>query len=331
MSGRSPSGGVIPPRTVQRAFRFGRGLYYTVIHPTPGAHPVPIKTLTVGGTVYHLTLAGRFRPHTPAELQAIKESVRAGGIRRDVRTYRDTTLGLDNCVLDGIARLTVAKDLGLDAVPVKKCGSLTTEEAYREAIVHNDHRRHDSPEELQKRRRERVERVAGLRAAGKSLPVIAELEGVSIAQVRRDLDEHSGLPGGKPEPKSEGAGVLGGTPAPAPAATTGKDGKAYRIIPAKAAPAPAPTPAPTPAPPPQPAKPVPAALRATAPRPAFDWAALEVAYLELRRLTDAAAAHHGESGSPTHTGALRALDAYHTLVLTPEKKALSWRTRLLAS
>jgi len=76
--------------------------------------------------------------------------------------------------------------------------------AYIEAK--NDHKRHLTPEEEESNRQERIGRVVQARTEQKSLRTIAEQEGVSVAQVRRDL---SAVPGGTP------------------ATVTGRDGKTY--------------------------------------------------------------------------------------------------------
>ncbi len=76
----------------------------------------------------------------------------------------------------------------------------------------NDLRRHDPVEQQKRRRADRVKRMTTAREEGQSLRTIAENEGVSETQARRDLAKGSGAPGG-------------GAPAPTGGKVTGKDGK----------------------------------------------------------------------------------------------------------
>lgn len=76
----------------------------------------------------------------------------------------------------------------------------------------NDHRRHETQEQAIKRAEERRQRVAAAHASGMSQRAIAEQEGISQTQIRRDL-EGSGEPGGAPEPVND--------------TVQGRDGKLY--------------------------------------------------------------------------------------------------------
>jgi hypothetical protein len=145
-----------------------------------------LRTIDHDGITYTCPLSDRFRRHTPAELAMMTESVREHGIQNPVRTYHDTTLDVSACVLDGEGRLEAAVATGTE-VPILPMGPLTTDEAYALAVVFNDHRRQDTPEAVQQRRRERIERVAAARAGGKSTRQIADAEGVSQSQVVADL------------------------------------------------------------------------------------------------------------------------------------------------
>ena len=77
--------------------------------------------------------------------------------------------------------------------------------------IANDRRRHETPAQQKKRAEARCKRVAKAREQGQSIRSIAEAEGVSNVQVRRDLtkDIRLGVPGGAPE------------------RVTGADGKSY--------------------------------------------------------------------------------------------------------
>jgi hypothetical protein len=188
-----------------------------------------MKTITYDGVTYHCTLTDRFRRHTDAERDAMRESIMADGVgvRHPIRVYRDTTLGLPNCVLDGEGRLEIVAACGYGGAPFHDEGELTTDEAYELAKVDNDHRRQDDPEAVRKRR---VERVAVKRSEGKSLQVIADEEQVSKSQVRRDIEEAKSQPVEESEHRT--------VPPPAqlnPKKVVGKDGKTRTATPKKSA------------------------------------------------------------------------------------------------
>jgi hypothetical protein len=79
---------------------------------------------------------------------------------------------------------------------------------------------------LQRRRQERIGRVAEARAEGQSLRAIAEAEEISVAQVNRDLESASTVPGGTVKPTDGKVTGMDGRqqpatkPKPAPVATT---------------------------------------------------------------------------------------------------------------
>jgi hypothetical protein len=96
-------------------------------------------------------------------------------------------------------------------------------------------RRHkqDDPEAVRKRR---IERVAAAKASGKSERAIAEAEGVSKTQVRRDLADAQVVPPGPPDTSSTATEPIENghaeteqpqTPPPKPPKVTGRDGKEY--------------------------------------------------------------------------------------------------------
>lgn len=161
-----------------------------------------MKTICVNGVVYHCPLSARFRRHTDAEREAMRETAAAGGIEYAVKLYYDTTLNLPNCILDGEGRAEIALSCGV-RLPTVHVGELTTEQAYTRALGMNDARRHEDPEAIRQRRRERIERVAEKRREGKSIRTIAEEEEVSKSQIERDLEEaKSTVPPGTVEPES---------------------------------------------------------------------------------------------------------------------------------
>lgn len=163
----------------------------------------PMKMLVYAGVTYHCPLSPKYRRHNTGERERMASS---GDIEYPVLIYRDKTLGLSNCILDGEGRLETAIENG-NIIEFKKVREMTTEEAFERSKALNDARRHDDMAAIQKRR----ERVSEARAEGKSIRVIAEEEGISKSTVERDLE--SGSPT-----------VPGGTVAPPPK-ITGKDGR----------------------------------------------------------------------------------------------------------
>lgn len=166
-----------------------------------------MRTIDYQGVTYKLPFSERFRRHTKPERHLLQTSIAENGIKQPVLVYEDTEHG-DDCILDGEGRLTAASGMNGVTVPFKKIGRMTTAEAYEQAKIYNDHRRQDDPETIQKRRKERIERVAEARSEGQSLRTIAENEGVSQEQVRKDLKK-SGVNRLTPEPEK----------------VTGRDGK----------------------------------------------------------------------------------------------------------
>lgn len=85
---------------------------------------------------------------------------------------------------------------------------------------------------MKQRREERRDRIAAARADGQSLRAIAETEGISESQVRRDL-ESSGAPHGAPASTNQAVSVTEtskndvSTDTPGILSVTGKDGITY--------------------------------------------------------------------------------------------------------
>lgn len=171
----------------------------------------PMKTLVYAGVTYHCPLSPKYRRHNPGERERMASS---GDIEYPVLIYRDKTLGLSNCILDGEGRLETAIENG-NIIEFKKVREMTTEEAFERSKALNDARRHDDMAAIQKRR----ERVSESRAEGKSLRTIADEEGVSKTTVRNDLD----------------AATVQGCPVEPATKITGKDGRKRTSSPRKKA------------------------------------------------------------------------------------------------
>lgn len=165
-----------------------------------------LQTVTHGLKTFALPFAELFRPLTAAEDAALRASARAVGIGHPVFTYDSDTFGRD-CVIDGANRLRIASEEELD-IRIEKL-RVTDEVARTLAEDLNAVRRQVTPQEAKEARARRIGQVAEMRQAGQSLRAIAAEVGVSVPQVRRDLEE---------------AGV---TSAQVPT-VTGVDGKVYR-------------------------------------------------------------------------------------------------------
>jgi len=137
------------------------------------------------------------------ELQLLIEDMRAHGY-----DARFPIVIHEDAILDGRNRQRAADKAGVVHVPeVDLPQDVDPVMFVRRA---NEHRRHLDQAWLQKRREERVKRVAAGTREGKSLRVIAEEEKISEKQVREDLKK---------------SGAEGSAPAPPDGKVTGKDGK----------------------------------------------------------------------------------------------------------
>ena len=124
----------------------------------------------------------------------------------------------ERMILDGRNRWIASREADVKPTFVNFTG--TQEQARWFVQAANEERRHLGVEWLQRRREERRDRAAAARQQGKSLRTIAEEEGVSESQIRRDLEEaKSTAPPGAVEPP-EGK-------------VTGKDGRTRTATPKK--------------------------------------------------------------------------------------------------
>jgi hypothetical protein len=129
---------------------------------------------------YH-DLANQWPLMEGGEFAAFKES-----IRKDIKIRVPVVL-LDGKILDGRNRQRVAQELGMP-LPVRDF-NLEIDGAPEEFVIAmNDDRRHEGPDVVAKRRRERQLRVAAKREKGESTRAIAKEEGISQTQVCKDLE-----------------------------------------------------------------------------------------------------------------------------------------------
>jgi ParB-like chromosome segregation protein Spo0J len=181
------------------------------------------ETIAIGETTYTILFPDLVRPLSKREYQDLKESIDKYGIKIPV------AIDEDNGILDGANRTRIAAELGLPVIPTRIVECANTEEKRQLALSLNIDRRHLSPEERRQIVEARRQRVQEKRAAGKSLRAIAEEEGVSHVQVKKDLEGDSGVNQLTPvENESKPSAVDRSEPtAPAPVTVKGRDGKRY--------------------------------------------------------------------------------------------------------
>lgn len=150
--------------------------------------------------------------HRLAEQYPLMPSKDLNDLEADMRLtgydHRFPIVTFQGAILDGRNRFIAADRAEVKPVYVAFTGT----EAEADLFVQraNEHRRHLTTEWLAAKRLERIERVSKARSEGKSTRQIAEEEGVSETQTRRDLAE------------SAPYGAVG---SPSDGKTTGKDGK----------------------------------------------------------------------------------------------------------
>jgi len=176
-------------------------------------------------------LSAEYADLPDAVFRQMVDAIREHGI-----VDRSVTLH-EGMILDGwqFHRACIAAGVRPDYVDVSDL--LIAPEVY--VAIKNDLRRHETPQQAERRIAARRQRVAEARAEGKSLRTIAEGEGVDEKQVRRDLDavadEKPGADMSAPEPTEPEADQPPAPPEPKPAAkpkaepptVTGRDGKTY--------------------------------------------------------------------------------------------------------
>lgn len=150
--------------------------------------------LTIDGVVYWTPFRDLLPAYTPERRAQVEADILENGVQVRVVVAHIPRLG--KIIVDGMNRAEIAERHGIYC-PLDSLGHITEEVARERAVKLNVNRRHMTPEQEQEARRGRIPRVTARRSSGDSLGVIAEAEGVSIAQVRRDLqDAEAIVPGG---------------------------------------------------------------------------------------------------------------------------------------
>jgi hypothetical protein len=175
----------------------------------------------------------RLRQQTPDERQRLTVKIESEGCAPGALVVAD--IQGEKFLIDGHStyEICIAKRIKLTEPRVIK---LPTRELALEWIDdHQEARRNLSPDAIKERRQKRIERVAELRKEGLSTRAIAEQEGISQPQVRRDLKDAGESPV-SPDTKVstsatqstvESSGETGDSPEPEAAKVVGRDGKSY--------------------------------------------------------------------------------------------------------
>jgi N6-adenosine-specific RNA methylase IME4 len=135
---------------------------------------LPPAIIRVGQQQFTLLFPDLLRPLSDHERTGLKADIQARGVV--VPVLVDESLG----VIDGGHRLTLAAELGLEAIPMEIHPGLTDEEKRGLALAVNEHRRHLSAEDWQ-------ELAVRLRQQGLSYRQIGEKLGVSVYTAHADV------------------------------------------------------------------------------------------------------------------------------------------------
>ena len=145
-----------------------------------------MKTVMIGEKKFHLPFLEEI-PFDPHQLKDLGSSIEeAGSILIPVLCWKEKKTATSETVVDGAHRVLEAHRLNIK-VPVCYRSFENEAEAREECERINFERRHLAPQQLVARREKRIARIAARRAAGESQRTIAEEEGISRAQVKRDL------------------------------------------------------------------------------------------------------------------------------------------------
>ncbi len=151
------------------------------------------------------------------ELNALADDIKANGLLEPI-------VLLEGKVLDGRNRLRACVLRGIKPAFADYDGATDDESLEAYVASRNLHRRHLTKEQIVERAAERRERVVAARSKGESLQAIANKEGVSKAQVVRDLKPPV-VPGGTTD--QIGNGGDSDQPPQPPPTVTGTDGRTY--------------------------------------------------------------------------------------------------------
>jgi ParB-like chromosome segregation protein Spo0J len=129
-------------------------------------------------------------PLTDYEYQSLKDDIKAHGIRHPVLIYED---GGQLYILAGFHRHKIAREIGLDTVPVEYYAGADTRDARRQyAILENMARRQVTTET--KKALAKIYLEGNPRASDRVIGKITGLDGKTIAQVRAEMVRRAEIP-----------------------------------------------------------------------------------------------------------------------------------------
>jgi len=127
-------------------------------------------------------------PYDDDQLAALTNDIREDGrVIVPIVCWKEKKKSGEDIVIDGAHRCVVASDQKLDSIPIRYESFESEEEAVAAVERINDIRRQSTPQQVEKRRRARVDKVAELARQGESTRAIAEKVGASQSQVQRDI------------------------------------------------------------------------------------------------------------------------------------------------
>lgn len=143
------------------------------------------ETIKIGETTFTVLFPDLVRPLTESERQELKNSIEKYGVKQEV------IVDASDGIIDGIHRVRIVAELGYPTIPTRMVDGLNEEQKRLLCVSLNVARRHLTEQERQQLVEARRQRVKKARRAGKSLRTIADEEGVSHEQIRKDLASDS--------------------------------------------------------------------------------------------------------------------------------------------
>jgi hypothetical protein len=160
----------------------GRRIVADVLSQRKARHTEMAKeTITIGEATFTVLFPDLMRPLTERERQELKSSIENYGVKQEV------VVDESDGIIDGINRARIVAELGHPTIPTRKVDGLNEEGKRWLCLSLNIARRHLTEEERQQLVEARRQRVKKARKARKSLRTIADEEGVSHEQIRKDL------------------------------------------------------------------------------------------------------------------------------------------------
>lgn len=155
-----------------------------------------VRTVQIGNREFRLPFIDLI-PYDDEQNQSLGRTIREDGrVKESVLCWKDKSNGSYVTVVDGAHRCVWCSMHGLEQPPLRYESFPDEASAIAECRRLNLERRHLTGQQLEHERRKRVEKVAELRAEGRSIRTIAKTVEVSKSQVERDLEKSPTVPGG---------------------------------------------------------------------------------------------------------------------------------------